>query len=327
MPNKVCKMIKMKIAIVGSNSPFTTEYFYARAFESLGHKVAIVDQYSGLFVGRKRFLYRLILTRASGIRDIFESEFVNEIVVKQIRNEHPDIVIIFKGEALSKQSISQISSEFSTFLFYPDAYRYQSLLKGRINSFECVFTHSINHSLYYKLGARRVITIPWACDPGFHRKIKTRKLYDVVFMGSPYLNRYVYLRKLDSVHIFGSYWIIVPGIKHETVLGDNFIRIINQSKINLNIQHPTDSNADAPTWRIFEVAGCGGFILSSHIPSLNAYFPDIVTFKNPDDMVSKALWYIDNESERDEISQSLMERCRKYHTFVKRAEEMLSVFH
>lgn len=314
----------MKIVFVGSDVQFTTEYFYAKSMRKLGHDVSIIPQYP---LGSHQTLTRALATRTGSLRKLFVSQTLGKSIVNKIQSIHPDIVIVFKGELLSDSSIELICSEYSTFLFYPDAYRYQSLLRGRLSWFQGVISQSNNTSLYKEMRAKRIFVIPWACDVSFHRFKSLDKTYDVSFFGSPYLNRYLTLRKLRSVDIFGPYWFLPPGKLHTPVYGEAYITAINQSKINLNIQHPSDIVADAPSWRIFEVAGCGGFILSDELPSIKRYFPDIVTFKDHRDLKEKIGWYLENEIDRVEIAEAMRELCYAKHTFDIRSEQLFSLIH
>ncbi len=54
--------------------------------------------------------------------------------------------------------------------------------------------------------------------------------------------------------------------------GEEYVRLINEAIVNLNVHHPSDLEADAPNMRVFEVAGSGGLLLSDHVPSIHRYF-------------------------------------------------------
>lgn len=311
----------MRIAMIGNPHGMSAEMFYSQAFKTLGHSVLLLDQYGGT---QWPLVARLLVTRTRIFRPALHFASNNENVSKGVEQFDPDVVIVFKGELLSAALLKELGSRNHFVLFYPDAYRYTALLRGRVSRFEMVFTHAHNHQLFSRLGARRVETIAWACDPGFHRQLSCPQVYDTSFIGSPYLIRWRIIRQLPETHVFGPYWVLKPSINHPPVFGNDFVRVINQTKVNLNIQHPLDVIARAPTWRIFEVAGCGGFLLSSEVPPLSDMLPEVVTFRSISDLKDKVAYYLKHEDERQDVGGRLRRVCIEKHTFVHRARQILA---
>jgi spore maturation protein CgeB len=240
-----------------------------------------------------------------------------------IHEFQPDIVLVFKGEFLSRSTLSGLSENYPLYLFYPDMYKYKPLLKNRLQYFKAVFTAANRTKFYEELGAKKVVTVPWACDPEFHRRLAIGKKYDVTFIGSGYPERRRALRALSGVQVFGEFWLGYRGAK-PPVFGENYIITINESKINLNIQAAANIIADAPTMRTFEISGCGGFQLTNEMPSIGKYFPIIPTFKDSKELRELVRYYLFNPAERDEIALKSQETCYRQFKYTDSAKIILS---
>jgi len=299
--------------MVGRDAKYNAEYFYLKAFKNIGHEVVFVDQYKGLRFGT---LNRYLQSRIKLFDLLKEFYPVNEQIKTYASISQPDVILIFKGEFVSKKTIKELSENFKIALFWPDTYKFKPLLSGRLHYFDIIFTAANNVDFYYKLGAKRVVTVPWACDPDFHRYLNLPFKYNVSFIGTAYLERRRIIRKLklSDIHVFGDYWFGFEN-KHPAVYGEDFVKTINATKINLNLQAQVSVKADAPTMRTFEVAGCRSFQISDYMPSVKKYFPEMVTFRDLKELKELISYYLKNEEERAEISVKTQERCYKYFTY------------
>jgi len=311
----------MKILVVGRDAKYNAEYFYLKAFKSLGHEVAFIDQYKGLRYGT---LNRYLQSRIKLFDFLKEHYPVNKQIKTYANAFQPDIILIFKGEFISKKTIKELSENFKTTLFWPDAYKFKPLLSGRLHYFDIIYTAANNLEFYYKLGARRVVTVPWACDPDFHKSLNLPFTYNVSFIGTAYLERRRIIRKLklSDIHVFGDYWFGFKN-RHPAVYGEDYVKTINATKINLNLQAQVSVRADAPTMRTFEVAGCKGFQISDYMPSIMKYFPEMVTFRDLKELKELISYYLENEEERSEIVTKTQDRCYKYFTYNDSAKIIL----
>ncbi|MCH4816758.1 MAG: glycosyltransferase [Saccharolobus sp.] len=309
----------MKITIIGSKGKYNAEYFFIKAFKRLGYEVNFIDQYEGI---RRKTLIRLLSTRLSILRKFLHNIRINKI----IRNTdlgNSDIILVFKGELLTESSL-KILSNYNVYLFYPDTFRFRLILKDRLQYFNGVIVTTLHKTFYEKLGAKRVISIWWACDPEVHRKLNEEKIYDVSFVGTFYPNRWLILSKVKrKPHIFGNFWYLKAGYHHPPVYGEDYIKIINQTKINLNIHHPSDLKAEAPNMRVFEVAGSSGFILTERMSILRNIFKNIETYSDLAEFNEKIEYYVNDDKVREEIGYSLRQQCIDKHTYIHRAERIL----
>jgi len=310
----------MSITIIGNLLPFSAELFYAKYLLKLGFNVKLIDQYNNI---SHKFLVRFLSTRFKPYRFTLYRLPIN----KNIHYiDKSDLVIVFKGELLTDSSL-RLLSDMNTWLFYPDTYRFPLILRGRLHYFRGVIVTTPHVEFFYKLGARRVITLFWSCDPELHRPLGIEKVRDVSFVGTFYYNRWKVLRALKAclrrdIDIFGNFWILRVGRHMPPVYGEDYVKVINETKVNLNIHHPVDVVAEAPNMRTFEVAGCGGFLLTEYMGILKSLFSKIETYRNMDELCEKLKYYISDEKAREEIGLSLRDECVRRHSYLHRAEQI-----
>jgi len=106
--------------------------------------------------------------------------------------------------------------------------------------------------------------------------------------------------KLSDIHVFGDYWFGFKN-RHPAVYGEDYVKTINTTKINLNLQAQVSVTAYVRTMRTFGVAGCRGFQISDYMPSIKKYLPEIVTFRDLKELKELISYYLENEEERSEI--------------------------
>lgn len=102
--------------------------------------------------------------------------------------------------------------------------------------------------------------------------------------------------------------------------------IFAQSKINLNIS--SKSIRSGIPLRIFDILGCGGFVLTNFQPELPEFFTpgqDLVYYENLEDLAEKTDYYLHHEEERREIAENGFATVKKYHTYPIRLEQMLHI--
>lgn len=104
--------------------------------------------------------------------------------------------------------------------------------------------------------------------------------------------------------------------------------IFNQSKINLNITiRPIQTGLSL---RIFDVLGCGGFLLTNYQSELPEYFDigvDLEAFASEEELTEKACYYLEHEDERRRIANSGYEKVCKLHTYEHRFASMIKAIY
>ncbi len=313
---------ELKIFIVGDLKPYNLEYFYRKALVELGNEVYFYDQLNGL---KLEPLLRMSMSRVSSMRPLLNKLQVNKDLACVVNNISPDIVIIFKGHLLTTNTLTEINRSHKSVLIYPDSDRFPILLRERVGLFNSVFTQDNEKETFIKLGAKRVFTLPFACDPDFHKSLHLPKRYNLSFVGTFYLERYKVLKKIGGVDIFGKYWILRAGKHHRPIFGQEYIHVINESIVNLNIHNCSDIRNDGQNMRTFEVAGCGGLLFCEEMPSLHKYFShnEVETYQDVVDLKSKLISLQENPDEIVYRGFQAQERCYREHTYKHRARQLL----
>lgn len=315
----------MRILIIGRSSKCNAEAFFSRAFQKLGHEVFLLDQYIGVRGGN---YLRALVSRSRLLRNFLDVLPVNRKYLNKVLNEKSyDLIIVFKGELLSSKSLIMLS-DHNPVLFWPDTLRFRPVLSEALEYYSDVIVTTERVDFFKGLGAKRVHSIYWACDPNLHRPIDVNKIFHVSFIGTFYPRRYFVLKGLRRrPHIFGDFWILKAGIHHPPVYCEDYVKTINMTVINLNIHHPVDIEADAPNMRVFEVACSKGFFLTEDMESLKKLFGRVITWRTVDDLNEKISYYLENHAERQEVAERMFEEASTKHTYYNRAETILNILH
>ena len=102
--------------------------------------------------------------------------------------------------------------------------------------------------------------------------------------------------------------------------------IFHQSKINLNLT--AKSIRSGLSLRIFDVLGCGGFLITNYQAELPEHFnigEDLEAYTSLDDLMGKCEYYLSHDKDRQEIAHNGFEKVKKYHTYDIRLTQMLEI--
>ena len=103
-------------------------------------------------------------------------------------------------------------------------------------------------------------------------------------------------------------------------------KIFRCSKINLN---PTAKSIKTGiSQRIWDIMGCGAFLISNYQAELPEHFElgkDIETYGSLEELADKCAYYLEHEEERQAIARNGYEKVKKYHTYEIRIREMLDI--
>ncbi len=137
---------------------------------------------------------------------------------------------------------------------------------------------------------------------------------------------------IGSLHLFtGSDTSILKSISPDIVCHGRvntlteMPSVFAQSRINLNTtMRPIRTGLPQ---RIWDVLGCGGFLLTDS----RAELPDILipgrhleTYDSPEEACDKIRYYLEHEDEREEIARNGYEEALSSHTILKRVISMIS---
>lgn len=92
--------------------------------------------------------------------------------------------------------------------------------------------------------------------------------------------------------------------------------IFNQSKINLNIT--AKSIRSGLSLRIFDVLGCGGFLITNYQAELPEVFEigkELESYASPEELMEKCTYYLVHDSAREAIARRGYEKVCRLHTW------------
>lgn len=93
-------------------------------------------------------------------------------------------------------------------------------------------------------------------------------------------------------------------------------KVFHQSKINLNIT--SKGIQSGIPLRIFDVLGCGGFLITNYQSDMEGLFEigkDFVVYENQQDLLEKVSFYLKHPEERMEIATHGYEKVKNYFTW------------
>lgn len=103
-------------------------------------------------------------------------------------------------------------------------------------------------------------------------------------------------------------------------------KIFKCSKINLNITNKAIKSGLSQ--RIFDVMGCGGFLITNYQPEVLDFFvPDeeIVMYESVEDLLYKIEYYLTHEEERIRIAENGYKKVKERYTYDLLCQKLLSV--
>jgi len=120
-------------------------------------------------------------------------------------------------------------------------------------------------------------------------------------------------RKLQNVHVHG-------GVESLTEMP----KIFHLSKINLNMTiKPIQTGLPL---RIFDILGCGGFLMTNYQAELQEYFEiggDLEAYSSMEELADKCDYYLTHEDERKQIALNGYRKVCGQHTYLHRMKAML----
>ena len=102
--------------------------------------------------------------------------------------------------------------------------------------------------------------------------------------------------------------------------------VFSGSKINLN---PTTKGIrEGLSLRIFDVMGCGGFLITNYQTELSDYFvpgEDLEVYGSMDELEEKIEYYLSHDKDRKEIANNGLEKIKSHHTYPMRVMQMIEL--
>lgn len=344
--------LKPQIAVVGPMQGGTLPMldYTTRSLAMMGQRVRQIDmrKFAGGFAGVTDNLNNEVLRAKAHGRYI---ESLSEIILDSVIEKPVDILFCLAQAPLSTKVLQEIRKRgIITALWFVEDYNRFTTWEVYAKYFDYIFTIQKDACInaIKAAGCPNVYYVPTACDPVVHHPLqepltaeeKARWGSDVSFLGAGYHNRqqlFAYLAGYDF-KIWGTEW---PDCRPfdklvqeegRRIAPEEYIKIFNSSKINLNLHSSTERDGVDPSGdfinpRTFELASSGNFQLTDPRAYLNDVFTpgeDIVTFENIRELKEKIDYYLAHDEERKIIATKARKIVLEKHTYQHRLQDMLS---
>jgi len=270
------------------------------------------------------------LERASAVGE----HEMNRELLDFVREVEPAMAffVLFKDE-VTVDTIEAITASgvITCNWFTDDHWRFDSFSRHYAPALSLVATtDAAAVAKYHGIGYHRVLLTQWACNVHAYSPCAKQPRPEATFVGQRYGDR---PKAVEAIRRAG-FPVDCYGFGWESGrLGhDEMIELFGASSINLNFskayrgrlwrRRPLTFQIKA---RPFEVAGCGGFVLTEQAPLLERYFEsgrEIATFEGIADLVEQVRYWLSNEEERAAVARRGYERVIREHTYEHRFEEI-----
>jgi len=285
------------------------------------------DGYAWHVMGTKRSIYEEVQKRGHEV--IYLDKGLVWNIPQLIFDHNPDqIWLVHTGLSFSGQDRKKIKVPIVGFGFSDPVYR--------IIDYSIFDIYVTNHFETYKKVSKKMKCIynPTACDLKFHQKLSIPKTTDLLMIGTGTHARFkskkmriTYVNKLRKdtswiVTAYGKNW--PKHIRnHGHIEGQEFLVAINSARLGLDIQDEVSPLAH----RMFEFGACGVPVITKHRPEVLIHLEDgkeILTYHNYNDLLEKVNHYLNNQSELEQISTNVLERCVRDHNISNRVNHILA---
>ena len=346
-----------KTVLISSPKYYGIDTDIQAAFAALGFKVILINHIPLTIlesilnkIGNKLPVLKPILNpllKSSLIKE-------NKDFLSAVSKEKPDLIFIIKGDFVFPATLKKIKELFSCPVagyvwdepFYThnnnqDDYRKANFKKGlpwydHIFVFDTFYIDEIKRQ-----GAKEVKYLPLATNPDRYSEITVTDQdrcvynYDVCFIGMPCENRVEIFENLREykLGVFGDQWdtyFMLKGMKTPPyykgkATGETVNKIYLSSKIVLNIHHP--QSIEGLNTRTFDIPAWGAFQMVDYKKNVANHFEidkEIVTFKDINELKNKIDFYLKNDELRKTISARGKQKVSSEHTWVHRAQDVIT---
>lgn len=266
-------------------------------------------------------------------------------------HERCNLFIAWEGEGLDRGLCQRLSVVCGKSVFWVTEDPYDNKLNVYNSGlFDFVFTNDASSvRTYYG----KTCHLPLAAYPKFHyyeipEKDEGHYLYDLLFVGTAWPNRTLFLKNLLSDLKGIKVKIALPFIDdtHKPDLGlpdsallwktpnSELARMANRSRIVLTLHRDYSASgnrttASTPGPRLFESALAGGFqLVDLSLPETTLYFSpgnDIAGFGTIEECHSEMRYFLAHPEERMAVARNAQKRCLAEHLYKHRVEKILGI--
>jgi spore maturation protein CgeB len=269
---------------------------------------------------------------------------MGQALLECVARERPDVLFVFKGTPLTADILHAVRNRFHIprVNWCPDdPFRYLS-----DEVYPCYELFCVKDSTYFdplrQRGAKRLMALPFACDPTVHRRIamdegeRRRWQSEICFVGSYHPRREAFLDTLTAwdLAIWGPGWERLPQrsplrrhLRGGAIRAQEWVRAYNAASVVLNISHPQERDISLPM-RVFEALGCEAALLTTWSPLAEQFFQvgeELETFRTSEELREKVRYYLDHPAKRRHMAQRGHARVYAEHTYAHRMRELIRV--
>ena len=336
-------MKSQNIILIGSTNGKAGQYI--QTLKNLGHNVQVIQSHAvetNSIYERIRYKIRLPVDKNN----------LNQKLLKSIKDKSINIIIDLKSLVLRKatiEKIRQISPSIKIIFFSEDdmsRYHNNSIyfLKA-IKDYDCVFVSLKKHlaETMLRLGAKKSYFQYKSFDETLCKKIHLNKSEydryksDVTFVGTFEIQRAEIMFGLATkgvkIIVWGNGWSGWKNkhknfiIKDIPIYGEEWVKVINASKINLNFLRKI--NDDLHTSRSVDIPACGAFMLAERTIDHKDLFiegKEAEFFGDEKELETKIKFYLKNDEKRKDIARKAYNKCRSSdYSHTKKIKEIINL--
>ena len=304
-------------------------------------------EFYNIYLSLKQIFSQASLFDFFEIKERLGRDKMNEELLKMVKEEKPDLVIILLwSEDFKADVLDQIKAQTtSIFYAYDDMWRRDFVARWAPHFTYMTTSYVKGVENLKKVGIHNAVYLSLGCNHLAYPKTDAAKEYEASFIGSYHPHRawlVKWLRRAGiDVHACGWGW---DGAR-KLVSHEEKVRIINTSKINLNLNNEvcwdmrymlasrrafintfrSDKTYAPINVRVFEINSCGGLQVLPYMEGLEQRYEigeELVVFNRPEQLVEQVKYYLENDAERDAIALQGYKRTLAEHTMERRFYEM-----
>lgn len=266
------------------------------------------------------------------VRPFAVREFNRELIIQAARQK-PEFCLAFKGSFVAARALDQLKTMgVRAYCFYPDnsIRAHGPYIPVALPRYDWVFTAKTFgvDDMRRQLGVTQASVLLHGFDPDLHRPVPLSPSdvaefgCDVSFIGtwSPKKERLLLALRQQRpnlrLRIWGEQWTsarstdLRDSIGGHEVVGEQYVRAIRASKINLGIlseQRAGSSSGDLITSRTFHIPAAGGFMLHERTGEVTSRFRedvDCACFGDAGELVRKVDDYLANDDRRRSVAET-----------------------
>ena len=333
----------MKIVIVGSEKTNTLEFFLTEGMRKCG-----VNPLS--FPARDMAAEKLEGSLINKVQQrLFPSKFyarVNRDLRSFVRENQPDVVLVFKGMELMPSTIKKLKSHCKLLAIYNPDHPYiysdrgsgNAWMSASVSDYDLFFTYTEEIKEQLASNDVRAEVVPFGYylpDEWKQKVLDEKEEKKICFLGNGDERRTQTLNELSRsgipLVVYGNNWEY--GLDDQIDLKSNaydldFWRVMRKYRGQINIMR--DHNLNSHNMRTFDIPAIGGIQIAPDTPDHQKFFTEnkeILLYRDMDELRSQCERVLDmTESDAKDFRFNAMERSvNSGYSYDQRAEDMLEM--